>query len=123
MGFYNPIDNLMYNMVPFVVFTVFAIVVMVFMTSLVKGLGLFFRNNSKPQVSMPARIVGKRAHVWGSSGSLAAHTSYYATFEFENGERIEMPVKEQFLGVHTEGDTGMLTHQGTRFCSFERERS
>ncbi len=122
MSFSNPIDNLMFNMMPFLVFTIFAIVIMVFVTSLVKGLALFFKNNSKPIRQVPARIVSRRTHVWGGSGSLASHTSYYVTFEYEDGERLELPVREQFYGLNAEGDTGILNHQGTRFIGFEREK-
>ncbi|MHB9145569.1 MAG: DUF2500 family protein [Symbiobacteriia bacterium] len=44
------------------------------------------------------------------------------TFEFEDGERIELPVGDQVYGEIAGGDVGMLTNQGTRFFGFERER-
>ncbi|KUO76824.1 MAG: hypothetical protein APF77_21315 [Clostridia bacterium BRH_c25] len=122
MGPGNPFDSFMFSAVPFFIFIVFAIVVMIFITSFVKGIGQYFRNNSIPEKHIPARLVGKRVHTWGGHGNMSAHTSYYATFETEAGDRLEFPVGSQFSGMHVEGDSGMLTHRGTRFIGFERER-
>ena len=122
MGFGNPFDNFMFSAVPFFVFIVFAIVIMIFVTSLGKGITQYLRNNGIPEENIPARLVAKRTHTWGGHGNMSAHTSYYATFETEKGERLEFPASSQFFGMHIEGDAGMLTHRGTRFIGFERER-
>jgi hypothetical protein len=50
-----------------------------------------------------------------------ASTSYYATFEFDTGDRQELHIPRQDFGMLSEGDAGMLTFQGTRFLSFERQ--
>lgn len=121
MGFGNPFDDFMFSAVPFFIFIVFAIVIMVFVTSLVKGIGQYFKNNSIPEESIPARLVAKRTHTWGGQGNMSAHTSYYATFETESRDRLEFPVSSQFFAMHVEGDAGLLTHRGTRFIGFERE--
>ncbi|HYE84403.1 MAG TPA: DUF2500 domain-containing protein [Clostridia bacterium] len=121
MGFGNPFDNFMFSAIPFFIFIVFAIIIMVFITSFVKGIGQYFRNNSLPEQQIPARLIAKRTHTWGGHGNMSAHTSYYATFETEKGDRLEFPIGSQFSGMHVEGDAGMLTHRGTRFISFERE--
>ncbi len=121
MSFGSPFDNFMFSAVPFFIFIIFAIVIMVFITSFVKGIGQYLRNNSIPEENAPARLVAKRTHTWGGHGNMSAHTSYYATFELENGERLEFPVSSQFFGMHVEGDAGMLNHRGTRFIGFERE--
>lgn len=123
MGFGNPFDSFMFSAVPFFVFIVFAIVVMVFVTSLVKGIGQYLRNSSIPEEHIAARLVAKRTHTWGGHGNMGSHTSYYATFETEKGERLEFPASGTFYGVHVEGDAGMLTHRGTRFINFEREQA
>lgn len=122
MGFGNPFDGFMFSTFPFIVFIFFAIFLMIFITSLVKGFQQYFRNNSTSEKSIPARLISKRTHTWGGHGSMSAHTSYYATFETETGERLELAVGGQFSGMHVEGDTGILTHRGTRFINFERER-
>jgi hypothetical protein len=122
MGFENPFDNFMFSTFPFFIFIFFAIFLMIFITSLVKGLGQYFKNNSTPENIAPARLVAKRTHTWGGHGNMSAHTSYYATFETETGDRLELSVGSKFTGMHVEGDAGILTHRGTRFISFERER-
>jgi hypothetical protein len=104
----NPFSDFMFSAVPFFIFIVFAIIVMVFVTSFVKGLGQYFRNNSVPEETIPAKLVTKRAH-----------TSYYAIFETETEDRLEFPVSDQFSGMHMEGDSGMLTYKGTRFIEFK----
>lgn len=121
MGFERTFDNFIFSAVPFFIFIVFAIVIMVFVTSLVKGVGQYFRNNGIPEEHISARLISKRTHTWGGHGNMSAHTSYYATFEIENGDRIEFPVSSKFSGMHVEGDAGILIHRGTRFIEFERE--
>ena len=50
----------------------------------------------------------------------SASTSYYATFEVESGDRIELPLSGSEYGMLAEGDRGTLSFQGTRFLGFER---
>ena len=47
-------------------------------------------------------------------------TSYYATFQFDSGDRLELPVSGPEYGLLAEGDTGDLTFQGTRYLGFDR---
>jgi hypothetical protein len=123
VSFGNPFDDFMFTAVPFFVFTVFAVIIMIFLTSLAKGISQYVRNNRTPEETIPARLIAKRIHTWGGHGNMRAHTSYYATFETEKGERIEFSASGQFYGMHVEGDSGMLTYRGTRFINFERERT
>lgn len=51
---------------------------------------------------------------------MSASTSYYATFEVESGDRMELQLSGQEYGQLAEGDTGVLSFQGTRFLSFDR---
>ena len=50
-------------------------------------------------------------------------TTYYATFQVQSGDRMELPVPATEYGLLIEGDEGDLTFQGTRFLSFDRRRS
>jgi len=120
--FFSPFDNFMFNAVPIIVITFFIIITCIILTGIVKGIRENIRNSKMEEVTIPARIITKRTHVWGGTGNSSAHTSYYVTFEDENGERIEFSVSSSFYSMHAEGDTGMLTHQGTRFINFERDR-
>ncbi len=100
-----------------------AIVVLAGFTLIVgRGLSQWRRDNAAPLVTVPALVVTKRPDTWGGSGESGAHTSYYVTFEVAGGERVELPVPATDYGQLAEGDRGNLTHQGTRFKTFERTR-
>lgn len=120
--FFSPFDNFMFNAVPIIVMVFFIIITGVFLIGIGRGIRENIRNSRMEEVTIPARIITKRTHVWGGHGNSSAHTSYYVTFEDENGERMEFSVSSSFYSMHAEGDTGMLTHQGTRFIHFERDR-
>jgi hypothetical protein len=47
-------------------------------------------------------------------------TSYFATFEFEDGPRLELEIPQNKIGYLAEGDVGGLTFQGTWFRGFRR---
>jgi hypothetical protein len=120
MGF-NPANDFMFTAIPIFVGFIFVIVIGIFIFKIGKGITEYASNKSKEVVTIPARVISKRPHTWGGTGNTSAHTSYFMTFELENGERLEVPVKSNFYGLHVEGDVGMLTHQGTQMISFERE--
>lgn len=72
-------------------------------------------NNRAPQETVPAQVVTKRV---AGGGEMPVY--YYATFELDDRNRIEMPVSGTEFGMLADGDRGMLTHQGTRYLGFER---
>lgn len=91
------------------------------------------KNNHSPRLTVPVVIVTKRRNVSSHrhanagdiSGAHGYHTSssttYYVTFEVESGDRLEFNVSGSEYGLLSEGDTGKLTFQGTRYISFDRE--
>ncbi len=83
-------------------------------------LNTHLENQSSPIQSELVRVVAKRTEVSGGGGDFSARTSYYLTFEFESGDRIEFGVKGQDFGMIAEGDVGVLNYQGTQFNSFTR---
>lgn len=106
------------------IFSIFPIV-FIFMFALVFGLiiSTLFRsakqnhqNNHSPRVSAEAEVVTKRTKVWGDH----SHTVYFATFQFESGDRLELEIPHNQFGYLVEGDKGKLTFQGTRFLEFQR---
>lgn len=119
---FSAFDNFIFAGVPIFLDIIFIIAISMLIFGIGSSIKQYASNKSKPVETVPARVIGKRSHTWGGSGNSSAHTSYYVTFELENGERIEMPVRGDFFGMHVEGDVGMLTHQGTHMISFERER-
>lgn len=113
-----------FTIVPFF-FVAFFIVFLVF---IFKAVGQWNYNNRQPVLTVDARVVTKRENVSHHSndvnGNMAHSTStyYYATFEVQSGDRMELSVSGQDFGMLAEGDIGRLTFQGTRFKRFERLR-
>lgn len=111
---------------PILFFGVFLLVFAVILSTLLKGIGQWNRNNKAPVLNVLATVVGKRENysyhghhdnITMASGS----TSYFVTFEVESGDRMEFQVSGQEYGLMVEQDFGTLKFQGTRFLGFERE--
>lgn len=119
MGF-SPFDNFMFSFGPIFIVIIFLIVISFFIFVIVKGISQWNTNNNAPQLTVPAEVVTKRAETSGGSGDSSASTWYYATFQVESGDRMELPMKGSEYGMLAEGDLGMLTFQGTRYLEFKR---
>ena len=105
--------------IPFLMFSV------VFIVILVKIIGQWHNNNQSPRLTVPAVVVAKRGHTThhhdaGNIHNSHSSTTYYITFQFESGDRLELHVPSSQFGYLVEGDRGNLTFQGTRFLGFER---
>jgi len=87
---------------------------------LAKNIGRFIENENSPLLTVPATIVDKRtrAHHHHSSGHHHVSHSYHITFETQTGEQLELRVKRYEYRDLAVGDSGMLTHQGTRYKGF-----
>ncbi len=119
-GFNFSMFNIMFSVTFFMVIVVFAV-------TFVKGIMQWNKNNHSPRLTVDARVVAKRTNVSHHHHGTDAHmshisssTSYYVTFEFESGDRMELGVKGYDYGMLVEGDNGKLAFQGTRFLGFER---
>lgn len=107
---------------------VFGMIVVVFV-HMVKQ---WHRNNQSPRLTAEATVVTKRqdashsqspnaGDITGAHGyTTSSHFWYYATFQVESGDRLELEVPANEYGMLVEGDRGRLSFQGTRFLSFER---
>ncbi len=107
-----------------IMFTVvFVLVTGIFVVTIGKGIMQWSRNNASPRLTVPARVIGKRdeVHRRRHDSHLHYHTTYFITFEVESGDRMELQVQGMESGLIVEGDSGMLTFQGTRFLGFERK--
>lgn len=107
-------------------FAIFALAITVIAVGLIKGLRQWSRNNKAPRLTVPATVVAKRTNVThhhGGADRMQYHTSttYYATFQVESGDRMELPMAGSEYGLLVEGDRGKLTFQGTRYLGFERQ--
>ena len=110
----------------------FVIVIGMFVVVAVKGIGQWNKNNQSPRLTVPASVTAKRTNVshhrHANAGDMTgAHgfhstssTSYYVTFQVESGDRMELSVTGREYRMLSEGDTGKLSFQGTRYLGFER---
>ena len=108
------------------VIIIFVIVIGAFIFSAVKGVSEWSHNNSQPVLIAPAKVVTKRTNVSHHHHHHSNHThntsstQYFATFELEQGERMEFQISGRESGLLAEGDAGELTYQGTRYQGFRR---
>lgn len=87
------------------------------------------KNDASPRLTVPASVVTKRAQVGAThhhnaatnTGGTYYNTKYFATFQFESGDRLELSVSPSEYGMLVEGDRGQLSFQGTRYLGFVRQ--
>ena len=87
------------------------------------------KNDASPRLTVPAAVVTKRAQVGTThhhnaatnTGGTYYNTKYFATFQFESGDRLELSVSPGEYGMLVEGDRGQLSFQGTRYLGFARQ--
>ena len=102
---------------PIMFVAVFGLILGTIVSTLVKNSKQERKNNASPRLTSQATLVTKRTHVRGDH----AHTTYFATFQFESGDRLELQIPRDRFGYLVEGDSGKLHFQGTRFLDFERQ--
>lgn len=114
--------SLMNSIFPVFFILVFGIILFV----IFKGIKQWNYNNHQPVLTVDARIVSKRTRTSHHTHNMNNHvghstsTSYYVTFQFESGDRVELHVAGHEYGLLAEGDEGKLTFQGTRYHGFKR---
>ena len=102
---------------PILFIGMFGLVFGMIVSTLVKNSKQERKNDASPRLTSDATVVTKRTHVRGDH----AHTTYFATFQFESGDRLELQIPHQQFGYLVEGDSGRLHFQGTRFLDFQRQ--
>ena len=102
---------------PIMFIAVFGLVIGTIVGSLVKHGKTERKNDASPRIASEATVVTKRTHVWGDH----SRTDYFATFQFESGDRLELEIPRDRFGYLVEGDKGKLHFQGTRFLDFQRQ--
>ena len=118
--------SLMETIFPVIFFLVFAVIIGV----AIRGIVQWNRNNHAPVLTVDARVVKTHAathhghHHAGDGATMhdISSTTYYATFEVESGDRMELCLSREEYGMIAQGDVGRVTFQGTRFLRFDRER-
>ena len=117
------------------VLTVLVIVFAVLLAGVIaRGLWVWMKNNRSPVQTVKARVAAKRMKVTGHGTGMmgtrqtawmngmhsSTYTNYFATFEMEDGRRVELGVKDSEYSMLAENDLGELSFQGTRYLGFER---
>ena len=122
--------DFMFSIFPIIFGIIFVLVIGSFIVAAIRGFTQWNKNNHSPVLTVNAKIVSKRTavshHTHHHGGDVhmdhtSTSTTYYATFEFESGDRLELPIPYNEFGYLVEGDTGRLTFQGTRYKGFERK--
>ena len=108
--------DIMFSIFPILWLAVFGIIFSTVISSLIKRGKENRQNDASPRITAESTVVTKRTKVHGDH----SHTVYYATFQFESGDRLELEIPHNRFGYLVEGDRGKLTFQGTRFLNFER---
>ncbi len=98
----------------------FALILGLFVLTIAKGIAEWNRNNHSPCLTVAAEVITKRISTTHHGANHHSSTSYYVTFEFERGDRMEFRISGREYGMLAEGDAGELTFQGTRYLEFER---
>lgn len=109
-------------------FAMFLLVFCTIVVTLVRGMRQWNRNNHAPRLTVEATVVSRRTQVGrhhhnDPNGADYSHTytTYFATFQVESGDRMELRVDGSDYGMLVEGDRGKLTFQGTRYLGFVRQ--
>jgi hypothetical protein len=114
----------LFLLVPVFIGVVFLLVFGLIATAIFKGFAQWVSNNGQPVQNRRVRVATKRLHVSGGLGDSSASTWYHATFEdLETSDRQEFQINSTLYSGIADGDIGQLTHQGTRFQGFQRERT
>ncbi|WP_066892295.1 DUF2500 domain-containing protein [Clostridium nigeriense] len=113
----------MFNLFSFIFPIFFIVFIGFFIFAIVKNIKEWSYNNKQPITPVEATIVSRRSSVshHHHENHMSTSTTYYATFEFINGERLELRVSGREYGLLAEGDRGILSFQGTRFIDFKRK--
>lgn len=114
MGFGFGGFDAMFTIFPILFMIVFVLVIGMFIVNAVRGIGTWNKNNASPRLTVSARVVSKRTdvthhhhHSGGSGvGQMHSATWYYATFQVESGDRMELAVSGSEYGMLAEGDQG-----------------
>ena len=120
--------QLMNAVFPLLFLIVFIFIISTIIGSFVSRAKRERKNDASPRVTANAKVVSKRMQVGenrqrhSNDDMMHSYTysKYFATFEFDSGDRVEMPVDGSEYGLLVEGDTGKLTFQGTRYLGFSR---
>ncbi len=108
----------------------FCVIVGAIIHTLVTSIKENVKNNNSPILNVSAIVVSRRIkvsrrgrHSTGNHTYVGRDiTTYYVTFQFDSGDRLELKVNDHEYGMLVENDKGNLKFQGTRYLEFNRDR-
>lgn len=115
--------GIMFTIVPLLIVGVFAFII-------ISAIVNYGKNASQPVITEHCRVISKRTNVSSSTSmtttnsmhrSSRTSTSYYATFETDAGQRLELRLSGREFGLLVEGDIGNLMYQGEWYKGFARD--
>ena len=116
--------ELLMQLFPIFFIGIFALTFGTVLLGLVRGIAQWNKNNHSPRLTVEAFVACKRTQVsrrpTAHHKAYHNHTTYYATFQVESGDRFELQLEGYDYGMLVEGDRGKLSFQGTRFLGFGR---
>ena len=118
--------QLMSAVFPLLFLIVFIFIISTIIGSFVSRAKTERKNDQSPRVTANAKVVSKRMQVGQNRRTnddmmhSYTYSKYFVTFEFDSGDRLELPVEGSDYGLLVEGDSGKLTFQGTRYLGFQR---
>lgn len=105
----------------------FAVVSGFVIVSIVRTVSKWSKNEKAPKLTVEAKIMGKRTarrRTMSNKQYIGRDNfNYYATFQLESGDRMELELIAHEYGLLKEGDRGKLTFQGTRYLGFDRTQN
>lgn len=110
--------SFLFSVFPSLSIAIFALVVAVFISILVRGARQQHKNDHSPRLTVPAKVIGKRTQL--SFNTSVPSSRYFVTFQFDSGDRQEFPLSANEYALLAEGDIGFLSFQGTRYLDFKR---
>lgn len=120
--------DFMFALFPIFFFFVFGLIAFTIISEIVRSAKKDRQNDNSPRLTVDAKLVAKRTATIYHGGTTSdihhgryGRSQYFATFEFESGDRLEFELEGREYGLLAEGDIGRLTFQGSRFLAFERK--
>ena len=90
----------------------FLVVLGMILYTIIGNISTWNKNNHSPRLTVPATVVAKRTEVsrhHTDNTMMHTFTTYYATFQVESGDRMELEVDGSDYGMLVEGDIGKLS--------------
>ena len=117
--------SFMFDIFPIIFSIMFLLIAGVIVFTIIRGFSQWSKNNHSPRLTVQATVVAKRHHTSHHHHSTEIHmhhssTSYYATFQVESGDRMELLITRTQFVYLVEGNIGLLSCHGARISSFSR---